>query len=372
MKILTTAAFSVALLRKRLNTTKWTALMGLALGVGIVQIQSGSSKSSDDSAHGMHPFTGFMAVVAACFTSGLAGVYFEMVLKGSQADLWVRNVQLSLFSLIPALVPVFADSSSSSGSIFANFGGWAWATVLTQVAGGLITAVVIKYSDNILKGFATSLSIVLASVASIALFDFQVTPSFIAGSSTVLAATWLYNQPDGADLPKLPKIVAGVVTPRRGSIPGTPMEPVDADEPILGEPDEKRRTGISPGVLSSALKLVTPRSSLENLSSHNNNDSLAPASPIIGSRTSSSASLADYQLRYTASSSSTRSHSPAPVTTTTTNAVQQAGGGKFHSASSKSGSLTIPPVQFTSHSYGKDDSAFAVVNLNEGPGRPIR
>jgi solute carrier family 35 (UDP-sugar transporter), member A1/2/3 len=29
-----------------------------------------------------HPLTGFLAVSAACFTSGLAGVYFEMVLKG--------------------------------------------------------------------------------------------------------------------------------------------------------------------------------------------------------------------------------------------------------------------------------------------------
>lgn len=356
MKILTTAAFSVVLLRKRLSSTKWTALMALAFGVGIVQIQSGSSKNSDSTAHDMHPFTGFMAVVAACFTSGLAGVYFEMVLKGSQADLWVRNVQLSLFSLIPALVPVFAGPSSS-GSIFANFGGWAWATVLTQVAGGLITAIVIKYSDNILKGFATSLSIVLASLASVVLFDFQVTPSFIAGSSTVLAATWLYNQPDGADLPNLPKIVAGVVTPRRGSIPGTPitMEPVDAGEPILGEPDEKRRGSFNPGVLSAALKLVTPRSSLENFSGHNP-DNLAPASPIIASHPSSSTSLADYQLRYTASSS--RSHSPAPIQPVRTH--------------SSTGSLGVPPSQLSTYSYSKSDNTFSIVNLNDSPGRLSR
>lgn len=149
MKILTTAAFSVVLLRKRLTGYKWLALLLLAVGVGIVQIQTGGSKSAVGYHHEMRPFHGFLAVTAACFTSGLAGVYFEMVLKGSQADLWVRNVQLSLFSLLPALIPVFFSPTSdihSFNDIFRNFGFWAWATVLIQVFGGLVTAVVIKVS----------------------------------------------------------------------------------------------------------------------------------------------------------------------------------------------------------------------------------
>ncbi|CCM02077.1 uncharacterized protein FIBRA_04154 [Fibroporia radiculosa] len=148
MKILTTAAFSVVLLRRKLNPTKWLALFFLAIGVGIVQIQSGSSSPARE-AHEMNAFKGFMAVVAACFTSGLAGVYFEMVLKNSPADLWVRNVQLSLFSLLPALLPIlFSQSTSSPGvvslQLFANFGVWAWATVSIQVVGGLLTALVIN------------------------------------------------------------------------------------------------------------------------------------------------------------------------------------------------------------------------------------
>lgn len=208
MKILTTAGFSVLLLRKKLSPSQWLALFFLAIGVGIVQIQTkggGASKAaaaaivttSSLDVHSMNALKGFMAVVAACFTSGLAGVYFEMVLKGSQADLWVRNVQLSTFSLIPALLPVIFSHQPGSGvkGLFDNFGGWAWATVGIQVFGGLVTAMVIKYSDNILKGFATSLSIVISFLASVALFDFQISLPFILGSMTVLAATWLYNQP---------------------------------------------------------------------------------------------------------------------------------------------------------------------------------
>ncbi|PIL23984.1 transporter [Ganoderma sinense ZZ0214-1] len=183
MKILTTAAFSVFLLRKKLTPTKWLALFFLAVGVGIVQIQNGSSSGHSSSKHDMNAFKGFMAVVMACFTSGLAGVYFEMVLKNSQADLWAT------------------PSGPAPGwlnQLFANFGVWAWATVLIQVLGGLLTALVIKYADNILKGFATSLSIVISFLASVALFNFQMTVTFVLGSTVVLVATWMYNQPDAS------------------------------------------------------------------------------------------------------------------------------------------------------------------------------
>ncbi|KAJ7111531.1 nucleotide-sugar transporter [Mycena crocata] len=203
MKILTTAAFSVLLLRKKLTSPQWVALLFLAIGVAVVQIQAGAVRVVEDGVllddtHNMNAMKGFIAVATACITSGLAGVYFEMVLKNSQTDLWVRNVQLSLFSLLPALAPVFYLYASDPqegwvSTLFHNFGAWAWGTVCVQVFGGLLTALVIKYSDNILKGFATSLSIVISFLASVALFDFQITFTFMLGSCIVLVATWLYN-----------------------------------------------------------------------------------------------------------------------------------------------------------------------------------
>ena len=196
MKILTTAGFSVVLLNKSLNLSKWVSLLLLAVGVGIVQLQSVGGAGREAVAHLMDPVSGFLAVLIACCTSGLAGVYFEMVLKNSQTDLWIRNVQLSLFSLIPAAIPIVCDlwRSEHGLDLFHNFGGWAWSTVLVQVFGGLITALVIKYADNILKGFATSLSIVISCLASVALFNFPLTFTFVLGASVVLAATCMYNQ----------------------------------------------------------------------------------------------------------------------------------------------------------------------------------
>ena len=49
---------------------------------------------------------GLSAVLIAAVISGLTGVYFEKVLKESTAHVtvWTRNVQLSFYSLFPALI----------------------------------------------------------------------------------------------------------------------------------------------------------------------------------------------------------------------------------------------------------------------------
>ena len=39
-------------------------------------------------------FIGLLAVLTACCSSGFAGVYFEKILKGTKASIWMRNVQL--------------------------------------------------------------------------------------------------------------------------------------------------------------------------------------------------------------------------------------------------------------------------------------
>lgn len=43
-----------------------------------------------------------------------------------------------------------------------------WMAVLLNSLGGLVVAMVVKYADNVTKGFATSVSIVLTALVSIA------------------------------------------------------------------------------------------------------------------------------------------------------------------------------------------------------------
>ncbi|KAI9221213.1 nucleotide-sugar transporter-domain-containing protein [Blastocladiella britannica] len=221
LKILTTALCSVWLLKRSLSPAKWTALVVLTAGVALVSVPSSSSSTSGGASSSTEPsaaviaaealathtrLQGLACVILACLISGLAGVYFEMILKGSKTSLWIRNVQLALFSLVPALFSVFFVDGArvSAEGFFVGYTGWTWAAILIQALGGLIVSLVVKYADNILKGFATSVSILLSSVTSVFLFDFELSLYFTLGASLVMAATYLYGRPDPAPKTPLP------------------------------------------------------------------------------------------------------------------------------------------------------------------------
>ncbi|KAG1220626.1 hypothetical protein G6F68_021147 [Rhizopus microsporus] len=76
---------------------------------------------------------------------------------------------------------------------FANYTALTWIVIGIQAIGGLIVALVVKYADNILKGFATSISIILSSIVSAWLFSFAFSGTFILGAAMVIYATYLYG-----------------------------------------------------------------------------------------------------------------------------------------------------------------------------------
>uniref|UniRef100_A0A0K0DUL8 UDP-N-acetylglucosamine transporter n=1 Tax=Strongyloides stercoralis TaxID=6248 RepID=A0A0K0DUL8_STRER len=197
LKILTTAFFSVALLKKKLDVYKWFALILLTGGVALVQMPSSSKKVEDDNDHSVSDhFIGLFAVLAACFSSGFAGVYFEKILKGSVVNLWIRNLQLAFFSIFGGyfMVWLYDWEAVSMNGFFQGYNNIIWFVVALQAYGGLVIALVVKYADNILKGFAVSLSIILSSLMSYLVFnDFTPSLTFAAGASIVISSTFLYG-----------------------------------------------------------------------------------------------------------------------------------------------------------------------------------
>lgn len=281
LKILTTALFSVLLLNRRLRLGKWIALVVLTLGVCVVSFPSVSTGQDSlflhDAADNFFPRSlheigqaspelyqpkghlskrsatyegitedllppepvmnyslGITAILIAAAVSGLTGVYFEKVLKESpsQASVWIRNVQLSFYSFIAALTGgvIYQDGAGiAEHGFFSGYNSIVWMAVGLQAAGGLIASVVIRDADNIVKNFATSISIICSFLASVLIFDFKVTWTFLLGTGLVLMATWLYSLPErrryrptGVRVVSFEKaaVVGGVDTPKTGDSTG--------------------------------------------------------------------------------------------------------------------------------------------------------
>jgi UDP-sugar transporter A1/2/3 len=265
LKILTTAVFSVFLLGRVLDVRKWLSLVLLMVGVAVASYPVGFSgetvltikelketlaphpprniwnlKALGNAAAGqlnkrsatyegidedfanqnprVQAGIGLLALTTACILSGLAGVYFEKILKEPKKNVhtpsvWVRNVQLSFYSLWPALFigVLFKDGEHiARDGFFAGYNSVVWTAVVMQALGGITVALVIKYADNIAKNFATSFSIILSFLASVSLFDFEITSlvsvklderasdpantaQYLLGTLTVLGATYLYS-----------------------------------------------------------------------------------------------------------------------------------------------------------------------------------
>lgn len=128
----------------------------------------------------MNYSVGLSSVLIAAAVSGLAGVYFEKILKESPTpvSVWIRNVQLSFYSLIAALIGgVFWQDGTEiqEHGFFEGYNWVVWTVVILQAVGGLISSVVIRDAGNIVKNFATSISIILSFLISMWMFEFEVT-----------------------------------------------------------------------------------------------------------------------------------------------------------------------------------------------------
>lgn len=196
-KILTTAVFSVFLLGKRLNLGKWSALVVLTFGVALTQLPHEDEPNPASTPNDQSPLLGFCCVMLAACTSGFAGVYFEMLLKSSITSLWVRNIQMGLPSIVLSLINVFVCDwhKVSRAGFFQGYDRGVVGVIVVQAAGGLVVAVVVKYADNILKSFATAISIVASCFLSAIFFGFRPNRAFVFGVVLVCTSVFMYSRP---------------------------------------------------------------------------------------------------------------------------------------------------------------------------------
>eukprot|EP00929_Paragymnodinium_shiwhaense_P001422 TRINITY_DN10165_c0_g1_i1.p1 TRINITY_DN10165_c0_g1~~TRINITY_DN10165_c0_g1_i1.p1 ORF type:complete len:391 (+),score=94.46 TRINITY_DN10165_c0_g1_i1:119-1291(+) len=212
-KIVVTALFSVLLLQKVIKRVQWLAIAVMGLGIAIVQLSNAKEKGQADmgNASEQDVVRGFVMLVLAASCSGFASVYTEMVFKQVGADpnqkklsVWLQNMQLASFSCLfvglayvaEVLFPADGRAEVNADREFALFPGFTtktWSLVLNNAIGGLLVAMVIKYADNLLRGFASAIATINCAVLSVFCFSFELAPSFALGSIMVIGSTLLYG-----------------------------------------------------------------------------------------------------------------------------------------------------------------------------------
>ena len=216
-KLVTTAIVSVIMLGRRYNPKQWVCLVALSVGVAVVVLgekKDGEDKGNTTTAaaaeaeNGQSLILGLLCVTISCCCSALAGVYFEKVLKKKTTDntgvskapvsMWMRNIQLATFSIIIAVLQgIMSPVDGEPKPYLHGFNACAWVVVLLQAGGGLLVAAVIKYADNVLKGLATGVSVVVATLGSWVVFSTPLTFQFSAGAAVILTSVYFFNN----DLP---------------------------------------------------------------------------------------------------------------------------------------------------------------------------
>uniref|UniRef100_UPI00398EBD33 CMP-sialic acid transporter n=1 Tax=Pristiophorus japonicus TaxID=55135 RepID=UPI00398EBD33 len=194
LKIPCTALCTVLMLNRSLTKLQWASVLMLCAGVTLVQWRPAETTKVQVE---QNPFLGFVALAIAVLCSGFAGVYFEKVLKSSDTSLWVRNIQMYISGIVVTAIGVYASDGAQvlEKGFFFGYTHWVWFVILLASLGGLYTSIVVKYTDNIMKGFSAAAAIVISTIASVLLFGLQITQSFMSGSILVCVSIYYYGLP---------------------------------------------------------------------------------------------------------------------------------------------------------------------------------
>lgn len=197
LKIITTAYFSTVLLNLKLKPIQKVSLVLLAIGVATVEISSNEEEvNTNIEINSQTQLIGLIALILSCIISGFAGVYFEKLIKQNESiSIYIRNVQLAIWGATFGLFTVFLSSESlvEEYGFFQNYNFLTFGVIVTLAITGILNAFVIKYADNVLKGFAASISTVVASLVSSFAFNNELNKLFVIGSGTVVMSIFLYG-----------------------------------------------------------------------------------------------------------------------------------------------------------------------------------
>ena len=189
-KLIPVGIASRVVLGKRLSPVQWSALALLALGMANTTLGCATelSAAASGGAATSRRARGILILLVNGCLSGLSTVFNEWLIKfqDPKAPLMFKNLLIYGFGCLIT----FGSWQPSAARQFAA--PLVITIVCTNAAAGLCVSLVLKYCDSLVKGFSTSVSVILAMAVSSVLFGFELTRPFAIGSAVVCCAFYLY------------------------------------------------------------------------------------------------------------------------------------------------------------------------------------
>ncbi|CAN8272810.1 unnamed protein product [Cochlearia groenlandica] len=200
LKIVTTALLFRLFLKRKLSNLQWMAIGLLAVGTTTSQVK-GCGEASCDSIL-TAPIQGYLLGILSASLSALAGIYTEFLMKRNNDSLYWQNLQLYTFGSLFNVARLIADDfrfGYEKGPwwqrIFDGYSITTWLVVLNLGSTGLLVSWLMKYADNIVKVYSTSMAMLLTMVASIYLFRFKPTLQLLMGIVICIMSLHMYFAP---------------------------------------------------------------------------------------------------------------------------------------------------------------------------------
>ncbi|XP_057521167.1 CMP-sialic acid transporter 1 [Amaranthus tricolor] len=208
LKIVTTGILFRLFLKKKLSNLQWMAIILLAVGTTTSQVK-GCGQSSCDSLLSA-PIQGYLFGILSACLSALAGVYTEFLMKKNNDSLYWQNVQLYTFGAIFNMARLVLDDFTSGFEkgpwwqrLFDGYSLATWMVILNLGSSGLLVSWLMKYADNIVKVYSTSMAMLLTMILSVYLFNFKPTLQLFLGIIICMMSVHMYFAPPNVlvDLP---------------------------------------------------------------------------------------------------------------------------------------------------------------------------
>eukprot|EP00299_Pterocystis_sp_00344_P018525 c9247_g1_i1.p1 GENE.c9247_g1_i1~~c9247_g1_i1.p1 ORF type:complete len:336 (+),score=42.18 c9247_g1_i1:25-1032(+) len=190
-KVFATALFSMVLMSNTISGRQWRSLLMLVLAV--VQITSQTKPENTKSELGQRYMHGLFLTFINVMLSGFSTVYMERTFKDTSRDLtmWERNFQLSICSII-----VYIGIVAFNKGLIDIFEGWsflAFTISFVSGVGGILVAASLKFTDSILKSFASTMAIVLTTIVEWQFMGGPMNLLVAIGASFVILSVYNYN-----------------------------------------------------------------------------------------------------------------------------------------------------------------------------------